>query len=114
MGVISGIIEAIKSAFRWLTNIIITIIRGVLSFAREVVGWFKRQFLDPETDVPFLADVNKFKEQLHNAPVRNVGIFEGVYDEETDEIKACRCLDADEIDADTKKVLGDEELVVLS
>ena len=43
-----------------------------------------------------------------------MGIFEGVYDEEADEITANRYLDADEVDQKTKDVLGNESLVVLS
>ena len=51
---------------------------------------------------------------LKTAPKKNVGIFEGVYNEETDEITANRYLDADRLDAKTKEVLEREPLVVLS
>ena len=62
----------------------------------------------------FIADESEFKEMLKTAPKKNVGIFEGVYNEETDEITANRYLDADRLDAKTKEVLEREPLVVLS
>lgn len=51
---------------------------------------------------------------LKTAPEKKVGIFEGVYNEEKDEITAHRYLDADELDQKTKDVLENEPLVVLS
>lgn len=63
---------------------------------------------------PFIANASEFKEMLKTAPKKDVGIFEGVYNEETDEITANRYLDADEVDQKTKNVLGNESLVVLS
>lgn len=51
---------------------------------------------------------------LQKAPTKNVGIFEGVYDEATDEIVENRFIEADALDPKTREVLGDEDLVVLS
>lgn len=51
---------------------------------------------------------------LKTAPKKDVGIFEGVYNEEEDEIVSHRYLDADSLDARTKEILGKEPLVVLS
>lgn len=113
MGIISGIIEAIKAAFRFIANLVRKVIRGILNFAREVVGWFRSLTLDPQKDTPFIADATKFKDMLKTAPTKNVGIFEGVYNEEADEITENRYLDADEVDNRTKQVLGNESLVVL-
>lgn len=113
MGIISGIVELIKAACRFIANIVRKVIRGILNFAREVVGWFRSLTLDKEKDTPFIADATKFKEMLKTAPTKNVGIFEGVYNEDTDEITNNRYLEADEVDDRTKNVLGNEELVVL-
>ncbi len=109
------IISLIKNAFRFIRNLVKVIISGVLNFARNVVAWFKKIYnLDKEVDTPFIADASKFKEMLKTAPTKNVGIFEGVYNEETDEITHNRYLEADEIDDKTRTVLGDEPLVVLN
>lgn len=113
MGAIHDILEVIKAAFRFIANIVRKVISGVLNFAREVVGWFRGLLLDRKKDTPFLAAGEQFKELLKTAPTKNVGIFEGVYNEEADEITANRYLDADEIDDRTKRVLGNESLVVL-
>ena len=114
MGIISSLVAAIKAAFRWLTNIVRKVIHGILSFAREVVNWFKSLSLDPQKDSPFIADAEQFKDMLKTAPRKDVGIFEGVYNEEADEITVSRYLEANEVDQKTKEVLGNEPLVVLN
>ena len=114
MGIINSLVAAIKAAFRWITKIVRNIIRGILNFFTEVVDWFRSLSLDKEKDTPFIADAEQFKDMLKTAPKKNVGIFEGVYDEEADEIVHQRYLEADELDAKTKEVLGNEPLVVLS
>lgn len=111
---VEGIIAAIKAAFRYIVKLVRKVIDGILSFIEEVVDWFKSLRLDPKKDTPFIADANKFKELLKTAPRKDVGIFQGVYNEETDEITANRYLEADEVDEQTKDVLGKESLVVLS
>lgn len=109
-----SIIAAIKAAFRYIVNLVRKVIDGILNFATQVVGWLKSLFLNPQKDTPFIADANEFKDMLKTAPRKNVGIFTGVYNEETDEITANRYLEADEVDEKTKEVLGKEPLVVLS
>ena len=108
------IISFIKNAFRIIRNLVRVIIRGVFNFAKNVVAWFKNIYLDKEVDIPFISDASMFKEALKTAPTKNVGIFQGVYNEETDEITHNQYLEADEIDAKTREVLGDEPLVVLN
>lgn len=109
------IISLIKNAFRFIRNLVKVIISGVFNFARNVVAWFKNIYnLDKEEDTPFMANASKFKEMLKTAPTKNVGIFQGVYNEETDEITHNQYLEADELDAKTREVLGDEPLVVLN
>lgn len=109
------IIDAIKAAFRFIRNLVRYVVRGVLNFVSHIVNWFKKiYYLDEERHVPFIADAEQFKEMLHAAPTKKVGIFEGVYDEVTEEIVEHRMLDADEVDAKTKQTLGNETLVVLS
>lgn len=114
MGFISNIIEAIKGAIRWIKNIIKRVIEGVFDFLAHCVNWFKSLRLNKEKHVPFVADAKAFKEMLKTAPTKNVGIFEGVYDETTDEIIANQFIEADAVDTKTKEVLGEEDLVVLS
>ena len=109
-----SIIDAIKAAFRYIVNLVRKVVHGVLNFCREVVDWVKSLRLNPQEDTPFIANASEFKEMLKTAPKKDVGIFEGVYNEETDEITANRYLDADEVDQKTKNVLGNESLVVLS
>lgn len=109
-----NIIEAIKGAFRYIVNLVRRVIDGVLNFVKEVVNWFRRLNLNPQKDTPFVADAKKFKELLKTAPRKKVGIFEGVYNEDEDEITAHQYVDADSVDQQTKDVMGNESLVVLS
>ncbi len=110
------IIELIKQACAYIKKLIVTVIEGCLNFARNVVGWFKSLNLQQGRDVPFIANANQqvFKEMLQKAPVKDVGIFKGVYNEETDEITHNEYIEADALDQRTQQILGKEELVVLA
>ena len=109
-----NLIEAIKGAFRYIVNLVRKVINGVLNFVKDVVKWFRRLNQKNKKDTPFVADADKFKELLKTAPKKKVGIFEGVYNEDEDEITAHQYVDADSVDQQTKSVLGNEPLVVLS
>lgn len=114
MGLVSEIVAAITSAFQWLRSFISKIIAGILDFTKYVVDYFRNKHLQKGKDVPFIADAETFKDALHKAPTKNVGIFEGVYNEETNEIEHGRYLEADSKDAQTRNVLGNEKIVVLA
>ena len=109
-----SIVNAFKSFLQRVKNFFRKIINGILNFMRDVASYFKGLRLRQGQHVPFIANREKFKEMLHNAPVKNVGIFTAVYNEETDEIENVQDLQADALDAQTKQVMGNEELVVLS
>lgn len=113
---ISVIWEGIKEFFQSVGNVIKKIIRGVLNFAKEVVDYFKSLALDPRKDTPFLIDAETLKEKIKNAPRVDVGIFEGVYNEDTNEITNVRQVEADALDGQTKNVLSkaDDGIVALS
>ncbi|MCQ2234880.1 MAG: hypothetical protein MJZ24_09110 [Paludibacteraceae bacterium] len=106
--------ELIRRALQFIRDVISIIIRGILNFVQQVVGWFKSLRLNPKKDIPFIANKEQFKESLKSAPRKSVGIFEGVFNEDADEITHIRALEADELDAKTKSVLGNEEIVVLT
>lgn len=110
------LIELIKLACSYIKTLFTKIINGCLNFFKNVIGWFKSLQLQQGRDVPFVANANQkaFKEMLKKAPVKNVGIFQGVYNEETNEITHNEYLEADELDEKTRQILGNEELVVLS
>lgn len=108
------ILEAFKSFCRKVKNFFIKIINGILNFFSHVVSYFKGLSLKQGKDVPWIARRDEFREMLHNAPVKNVGIFQGTYNELTDEIENVRDLQADALDQDTINILGKEKLVVLN
>lgn len=109
----SSFINAIRSAIRYIRNLIRKVINGILDFARHVVSWFRNKNLNPQKDTVFIANQHKLKELLNEAPRKQVGIFKGVYDEERDEIVHHELVEADALDAQTRGVLGNESLVVL-
>ena len=108
------IIDAISDLFDLIGEVLSVIIDGILSFFDAVVGYFKGLILRKGRDIPFIANQEKLKDIIHQAPVKDVGIFEGTYNEDTDEIENYRMVEADELDSETKKILGDEKLVVLT
>lgn len=110
------IFGAIGSLLSFIGEIVATIIDGIISFAKHVVGWFRGLQLRRGRDIPFIADGNseQFKEMLDHAPEMNVGIFEGVFDEETGEITDYQYLEADQVDAKTRQAFEENgPLVVL-
>ena len=114
MGFIDNLIDLIKDAIRWITNLIKKVIDGFFNFIANCVNWFKSLRLDKNRHVPFIAKGNEFKDMLKVAPQKNVGIFEGVYDEVEDEIVSSQFIEADGLDAKTREILNNEPLVVLS
>lgn len=113
-GFVDGLLGFIDNALRGIRELIREVIRGVLSFVQDVVGWFRSLGLIKGKDIPFVADPAKIKDMLNNAPVKNVGLFEGVYDEQSDTITRHRLIEADSLDEQTRQILSNEPLVVLS
>ena len=114
MASISRIVEALKRFFERVKNFVKKVINGILNFFKEVVNYFKSLRLIKDKDIPFLANIEQFKDMIKNAPVKNVGIFEATYNAETEEIENGRYLAADEVDEKTKEVLGNELVVKLN
>ena len=106
--------NAFSQVLTWFKNIVRKVINGVLEFAQQVVGYFRNLNLKPQIHVPFMANLDSFKQELKNAPVKKVGIFQGVFNEQTNEFEHINQVEADSLDQKTKEVLGREELVVLS
>lgn len=106
MGFWSGIWDAIVDVWNGIVDFICDVIDGIISFVRDIVNWFKSLRLQKNKDIPFIMDGDVLREQLQNAPVENVGIFEAVFDEEENCITAKKALNADEIDDRTAEVLS--------
>ncbi len=108
------LVEKIKKLFKKekITPPVKTI-DGSVNFM-EVVNYFKSLKLDKEKHIPFVAKAEAFKEILIFEPKKQVALFIGVFDETTDEIIHPQIMEADELDAKTLEVLGNEYLVVLN
>ncbi|MCR5568052.1 MAG: hypothetical protein K6G31_02130 [Paludibacteraceae bacterium] len=110
----SGLDQSIESLVKLVKNVELENIDGVLSLTTHVVDYFKGLMLRKGKDVPFIADIHKIADLIHQAPQKNVGIFEATYNEDTNEIENYRALEADEMDPQLKSILGNEKLVVLN
>ena len=110
-----SLLESIKKAFKkeWKIEFETVSIEGCLNFL-EVVNWFKTLKLDKNKHVPFVAKASAMKDMLSIQPTKKESLFVGVYDGEKDEIVHAKFIEADELDAKTSEVLGNEDLVVLS
>ena len=88
-------------------------ISGTLNF-NDVVSWFKNiPDLNQNVDIPFIAKAEDFKEMLGTLPSKSFGVFIGVYNEASEYITHHLYIEADELDEQTKEVMGEESLVVL-
>lgn len=122
MGFFSNVYSGIGSALRELFNIVkkfvVTIIAGVLDFASEIINWFRGLCLDPKKQTPFIVDANRMQELIKEAPVVDCGIFEGVYNEETNKIDHYKEIQADSLNPRAREVLDqasdDNPIVVLN
>ena len=108
------LIELVRRAFAYFRNLVRRVINGILSFARDIVAWFRGLSLDPKKDIPFVAKGETFKEMLDRAPVKSIGLFKGVYNKETDEIEHAEFIEADSLDNETRNLIDSDPLVVLS
>lgn len=110
------IISWIKGAIAHIKNLVKRFIDGCLQFFKDVVNWFKSLKLNQKIHIPFIGNANnkEFRQMLKQAPVKNVGIFQGVYDQETDEIIHHEYIEADSVDEQTYETLKGEPIVVLS
>lgn len=122
--------EAIIGAIQWLFDkikiFVNYIVDKVLSFTGTIVRWFKNLNLKSGRHTSFMMSGEKFKEQLHNAPTINAGIFNkntqneiflGVFDETTNSIVESEYIKANEVDQDTRLALqraNSDGLVVLN
>lgn len=86
----------------------------IVNFITHVLDYFKRLFLHAERHKPFIANLSKIKAEFKDAPVKNCGIFEGVYDEVTDDIIHKLIIESDSLDTKTREILGNNKLVVLA
>lgn len=117
MSVISEIFDTIANAMRqfieMVKGMVKTIVTTIVNFKNQVVNWFKNLPLIKGRHIPFISQRDDFRTMLKNAPRKNIGIFEGVYDEITDEISNLQYIAADQLDIQTKQVLGNEPIVEL-
>lgn len=111
---LNRIYEAIKGFLALVKGVVKTIIKAIVDFAKDVVCYFRNLKLQQGRDIPFITRAKEFKEMLKNAPVKNVGLFEASYNEETDQIENVQYIAADQIDRQTDEILGNETIVVLN
>jgi hypothetical protein len=109
------LLDSIKKAFKkeWKIEYETVSIEDCLNFL-EVVNWFKTLKLDKNKHIPFVAKGSQFKDMLSIQLTKKESLFVGVYDEEKEEIVHAKFIETDELDAKTREVLGNEDLIVLS
>ncbi len=97
------ILDCLRSLRDWVVDLIVT----VVSWVENVVGWFKKLKLDKKRHIPFIIDMKTLRKQLDNAPViEGSGVFEAVYDEQTDEMVAHNTIKANSLDRKTQDALN--------
>ena len=109
-----GLFDCIIGALRGLSDWFVDVLKRVINFLQDIVGWFKSQRLDPKKHTPFIVKCdNEIREMLHRAPRKDGGIFK-VYLDEVDGTITGYEMETDKgVDAKTEEVLGGEKIVVL-
>ena len=107
------LIKLIFDAISRLISFVVKIIEGVLNFVKHIKEWFQSLRLSSGVDIPFIARKDALRDMIKSAPVKDVGIFCGVYNESKDEITAAQDIQADSLDRQTQDLLKGEPLVVL-
>lgn len=114
----SAIWNWLKNAAKSFWNGVKRLWRAVVDFVANVYTYFKNLRLIRGKHKPFIGQLDmldKLKDGINNAPERPVGgIFEGVYNQETNEIEHFQIIESNHLDAKTKEILGNDPLVVLS
>ncbi len=117
-GLANTIVGAIENFFETIGKALKIIVVGIINFVKQVVNYFRGLKLNQHEDVPFIVDNSKLKNMIHNAPVKKVGIFEGVYNENEDCITEGRVINANDLDEKTEDILDaakpDNPIVVLN
>lgn len=108
----SSIVSIVKKFFNWIKR---KILNGILSFFSNIFTFFKGDNLKRGRDIPFVADAKSdmMREAFGFSPSKNVGIFQGVYNEDTEEITRCEYIEADAMDSDANNLLKNNALVIL-
>lgn len=108
--------ELVSTAFAAIKRFIIKTVQGVLNWAKHIVDWFKVRVLGLSQNAVVFKN-EKMRELIDNARKVDVGLRKGVtkciYDEELNEIVAHEVTNADEIDEQTRAMLGNDGMVVL-
>lgn len=115
--VLSSIWGGIKKLFNSIVNFVKKVLNRVLIFLHDVVDFFKKLNLNPERDTPFIIDAGILGDQIKNAPKVDVGLFKGVYCEDTNTITHYEVMDASKkgVDSQTEEIMqqSEEGIVVL-
>lgn len=119
---LAKLFEQLAAYFRGLIEIAkdgkpavkISVIDGPCNF-NDFLAWFKAKNLDPQKHTPFIMKIAPETAKMLSLPelTKPVGIMLGIYDksDETIQYQAIQC---DSLDQQTKDVLGNETIVILS
>ena len=84
----------------------------------DIVGYFKSLHLNPQKEVPFVCDLNKFDASSWfpklSLPQKSIVLLVGVYNEESESISNVQILCSEFIDDKMSEIISNEDLVVLS
>ncbi len=91
------------------------IVIAVYKLSQRIKEWLtkdKVKTLDPKQDKIFLGKITE-KLKSDKIKVKNIGIYQGIYNEGQDEITEIKAYDAESLDDETKQTLGNDDIVLL-
>jgi hypothetical protein len=127
-GFLGEIASAIWSGIKALWRVCTKIIRAVISFTLDIIAGliagvalllgYEPYSVEESPIKPFVADMDKL---MASAPVVEVGVFgqknknlmKGLYDARTGQIHEPTYIGGDQLDSQTRQVIGNESIVIL-
>ena len=115
LDVLAGLISA---AWDYICEIFVTvIIDAMISFYSEVVEYFKSLRLEQGVQIPFIfgedspvaSQLSGLRTDTHGGP----GVYEGVFNESTDQLDSLRWVEGTAMDEETSNTIKNKDIIVL-
>lgn len=111
--------DLLERAWDYICEIFVSVvIDTIISFYSEVVEYFKSLRLKAGVHIPFIfgkdspiaSQIGGLIENTHGGP----GVYEGVFNEKTDQLDSLRWVEGTELDEQTANAIKNKKLVVLN
>lgn len=113
------ICEVISAAWDYICEIFVSVVLNtVIQFYTEVVEYFKSMALERGVQIPFVfgedSPIADQLEGLKKEEHSQTGIYEGVFNDKTEQIESLRWVGAPDMDEQTESMIKNKDIIVLN